>query len=566
MQTRPTFLSFLKDKKVQRNVWALLKLTLWVGALIALYTVVFHAIMVRVEQETHSWLTGVYWVLTTMTTVGYGDIVFASELGRAFSILVLMTGIVLIFIVLPFTFIRFFYAPWLESQLRRRIPRELPKDTSGHIIIASYDPIASRLISRLNRERTPYYVIESDLEEASRLYMDGISVVMGEMDDRETYEALRADRARMIFANRDDPSNVNITLTVREVAPETPVVAIARQDSAANVLERSGATHVLPLNRWLGEQLANRVNASHAQAHVIGSFRDLQIAELPVHQTPLIGKTIRETNLRETAGVNVIGVWQRGRLHPARPEMEMTPSSVPVVIGTEQQLGELDYLLSIYDVNPHAVIVVGAGNVGKSAARALRRKEVPVHMIERDATLAARIRGVCQQVFHGDATETEVLREAGIEEAPSLLLTMGDDAMNIFVTSLARELNPDLRIVSRITNERNIEAIHEAGADFVLGSASLGIEATVSILAGKELVVLGQGVDLLSVTLPSSLQGKTLAESDIGAKTGLNVLAIEQDGELITNPKADTQLETGAELLVLGNSAQRQKFLEVFGS
>jgi lipoprotein signal peptidase len=70
-----------------------------------------------------------------MTTLGFGDITFTSDLGRAFSILVLLSGILLLLILLPFMFIRLFYAPWLEAQVRLKAPRELAENVSGHVII-----------------------------------------------------------------------------------------------------------------------------------------------------------------------------------------------------------------------------------------------------------------------------------------------------------------------------------------------------------------------------------------------------------------------------------------------
>ncbi len=71
-----------------------------------------------------------------------------------------------------------------------------------------------------------------------------------------------------------------------------------------------------------------------------------------------------------------------------------------------------------------------------------------------------------------------------------------------------------------------------------------------SILKGWEMIILGEGIDLFSIPLPSALGGKTLAESAIGARTGLNVIAVQQNGEIITSPPATTRLMPGAELLM----------------
>jgi len=73
---------------------------------------------------------------------------------------------------------------------------------------------------------------------------------------------------------------------VREGAPEVPIGTIIDADDSQDILELSGATHVLPIKRWLGEQLARRVNAQHAELSPIGQYRDLRLAELLVHNTP----------------------------------------------------------------------------------------------------------------------------------------------------------------------------------------------------------------------------------------------------------------------------------------
>ncbi|MEP0546808.1 MAG: NAD-binding protein [Rhodothermales bacterium] len=557
---------FFQDRQARRNVRALLKYVAFVVVVVVVFAEVFHLIMVHVEGEDHSWVTGLYWTLTVMSTLGFGDITFQSDLGRVFSIVVLISGIVLLLIVLPFAFIRFFYAPWLEAQIRTRAPRRVPAGTTGHVILCAYDTIAPDLIARLEQEAIPYFVLLSDAAAAAELHLEGVSVVAGDADSTATWEALGVDRARLVFANRSDVVNTNIALTVREIAPDVPIVAVAGKEDSVDVLELSGATHVLPLKTWLGEQLASRVDALYAQSHAIGRYQNLLIAELPVHHTPLVGKTIRETRLRAIAGVSIIGVWERGRLRPARPDIVLTKASVPVLIGTEEQFETLDDLLLIYGTNPNPVLVIGGGTVGRAATRALQRREVPVHLVEQSEALCERLGGLCEGVFAGDAADYDLLKRAGIMDAPSVLLTTNDDAVNIYLASYCRHLNPDLRIVSRITHARNSESIHRAGADFVLSYDALGASAVHSVLHGRELVVLGEGIDLFSAPLPRSLWGRTLAETGIGARTGLNVIAVQRNGDLVTSPPASMPLEAGVELVMLGDAQQRREFIEHFGA
>lgn len=565
MKTISTHLSyFLKDREVKRNLRILFRyLAILVGVIIV-FTVVFHLIMVYVEGEDHSWITGLYWTLTVMSTLGFGDITFQSDIGRLFSVFVLMSGIVMLLIVLPFAFIRFFYAPWLESQIRNTAPRALPPDTEGHVVLTNYDTIAEGVIRRLERDGIPYVVLEPDPHTAANLQVDGVQVVTGEIDHKDTYDAVQANRTRFVLVNHDDQTNTNITLTVREAAPDVPIAAFVSDDDSQDILELSGASHVLPVKRWLGEQLATRITTKHGEVHSIGQYKDLRFAELPVQHTELEGTTIRAARIRERTGATVVGVWERGNLQPVRPNTPLGPTSVIVVAGTTAQLHALNQQVVSDNDSSNPVLIIGGGRVGGAAIRALQSRGVPVHLVERDQSRCAALRPYCTEVFHGDADEYALLKEAGINDVPSVLLTTNNDAVNIHLASYCRHLNPKMRVVSRITHERNIEAIHRAGADFVLSFATLGVDAVYSAIRGRRLVVLGEGLDLFTREIPSSLQGKTLAESKIGERTGLNVVAIEHEDTFVTELTGDTPLPAKGRLLLIGSDDQVESFVQTY--
>lgn len=558
---------FFSDPSVKRNIRALLKIVALVIAVVIFYSVIFHIIMWNVEGQKHSWITGFYWTLTVMSTLGFGDITFQSDIGRLFSMLVLISGVVLLLIVLPFAFIRYFYAPWLETQIKMKAPRTIPEKISGHVLICNYDALAEKLIQRLKINNIPYYVIEPDPTEAASLFEKGVSVVSGDIDSKDSYEAFQTKNARMVIANREDTVNTNIVLTIRDFAPNVPIVATAGYEDSIDILELSGSKHVLPLKKWLGEQLANRVSGAHAKTHLLGKYRDLQIVELPVHGTTLLsGKTIRETKLREKLGISIVGILQKGKLIPARPDSFLTENSVVILVGTEKQVSALDELLVIYDVNANPLLVIGGGKVGRSAASALKSSGISVNIVERDESLKEKIGDIPDKLIIGNAADANILKKAGLSEAPSVLLTTNNDAMNIYLTSYCRSLNPEIRIVSRITYERNIDAIHRAGADFALSTYSLGVSAIISILNGKEMIVLEEGIDLFYLSLPKSLEGKTLLDSGIGKEIGLNVIAIQLDGKVTTNPPPSTVLSPKSELVMIGTTDQRVDFAKHFGT
>lgn len=555
--TQLTYL--LGERKTRQHLVALTKFILFLCVVIAIFTVLFHFVMAY-EGQDHSWITGFYWTLTVMSTLGFGDITFESDLGRVFSVVVLISGIILLLIMLPFAFIRFAYAPWLEAQVRTTAPRELPESTEGHVLICSYDAIAPGLIERLGMLGIPYCVIESDHTEAAQHFADGIKVLAGERDARATFAAARADKARLVFANLDDKANTNIVLTVRQEAADVPIMALAQSKASIDILELSGATNVVPLTHRLGELLASRSIAGTQRVHTIGRYGDLVFGEFPIHGTTISGLTVRESNIRQKAGVSVVGLWERGVLHSTRADTVLTDRMVAVVVGREEQMAHLDEFFVFSEANEAPVVVIGGGKVGRSAIRALKRFEHKVHVIELDPKLKPYLEKLADRVFIGDAANRAIMDAAGIAEAPSVLLTSNDDATNIYLAAYCRRLSPNVRIVGRITHDRNLESVHRAGVDFALSYATLGVKSVLSVLRNMDFVVLAHGVEVIVEPVPPGLESKTLAEGDIGRDTGLTVVAIRRGKAINSSPSARTELEAGSELIMLGTTEQQDSF------
>lgn len=539
-------------------------LALLVG-MILVYAWLFHVIMAWEGQE-HTWFTGIYWALTVMSTLGFGDITFHTDVGRAFSSVVLLSGVVMLLIILPFLFIQLVYVPWLEERARSRVTRlhRVPADVSGHVLICNDDPIAVGLVRRLEFVDVPAYIIEPDADKAMAMHDAGLPVVSGEIDSVETLKNAGVDRASLVLANASDMVNSNIVLTARDVSEDVPIVALADVRDSVDVLELSGANHVLQLPAQLGESLANRVKAGTTHVNRIGRCHGLTLGEFPVHGTPLQNRTLRDIGLAEFTGAAVVAVWEGGRLQAPDPDMVLSPLSVPVVVGTDDQMRELDEILVIYDANPNPVLVIGGGKVGRATAQSLKERGVPVHVVEKNRNLEAKIAGIPDEVFIGDAADREVLDRAGIADAPSVVLTTHDDAMNVYLTVYCRRLNPDARILTRVTHQRNVEAIQRAGADFVLSYASLGVQAIFAIIRGRDATVLGEGMNLFYIPVPDRLVGRTLEGCGIGSRCGLNVIATEHDGEVVTGPPDSHRLERGMELVAMGSIGQRERFDQLF--
>ena len=220
---------FLKPATSRRNIRLLLRFLLVLAILVTVYSILFHVLMVFEGRE-HSWITGVYWTLTVMSTLGFGDITFTSDAGRAFSIVVLLSGMVFLLILLPFTFIEFFYAPWMKAQAEARAPRQLPESASGHVILTNLDPVSNALMQKLTHYGYPYALLVNHLEEALRLHDLGFQVVLAESDRPETYRLVRAEQAALVAATGNDMANTNVAFTVREMSQSVPIVTTANSE------------------------------------------------------------------------------------------------------------------------------------------------------------------------------------------------------------------------------------------------------------------------------------------------------------------------------------------------
>jgi Trk K+ transport system NAD-binding subunit len=378
------FTYFFRNKTTKRNIFLLLKFFLILVLIITTYSILFHVLMLF-EGKEFSWFTGFYWTLTVMSTLGFGDITFTSDIGLIFSMVVLLTGIVYLLIMLPFTFIQFFYAPWLEAQSKARTPRELPEDTKNHIILTTLDPITKNLIKKLISYNYDYVILVDELQKALELHDLGYKVVFGDYGDPETYNRLRVHNAAMVVATNDDMVNTSISFTIRDVCKKVPIVTNVNEDHSLDILEFAGSTHIFQFTKMLGKSLGRRTLGVNMGANILWQQDQLLIAEAPAMRTALEGKTLAKTRLRKKTGVTVIGVWERGNFESAHSHTMITSSTVLVLAGSAEQLEKFDKHFSISCENfssDSQALILGGGRVGNAAAEALEEQNFPFIIVE----------------------------------------------------------------------------------------------------------------------------------------------------------------------------------------
>ncbi len=554
---------FFHHKTARRNFAMLWKFFSFLFFIICLYSVLFHVLMIY-EGRDFSWITGFYWTMTVMSTLGFGDITFHSDLGLLFTMLVLFSGVLFLLIMLPFIFIQFFYSPWLEAQQRAKIPRLLPEHINNHVILTSHDPISTRLIDRLAKYDIPYALVTPDHQLANELHDLGYLVVIGEPDKPSTYEALRIADASLVVVTNDDLISTNICFTIREVDRVVPIVTNADTEHSIDILEFSGNTSVFQFTNLLGTQLAKRTQGVSMTANIIGRFEELMITEMPVKESELVGKTLLEANIRSLTGVTVIGLMQKGRFSPSAPNMIITKDTILVLSGTVNQLKSFEDCFGVDCCGPdetNHVLILGGGRVGLSAGRTLSEHGINYRIVEKRP-----LKVTYQDEEHfiiGDAADINTLEAAGIKTARSVIVTTHSDDMNIYLTFYCRQLRPDIQIISRSILERNVSKLHSAGADQVMSYASLGAGTIFQLLRPSEVSLFTEGLIVFNRKAGTYLHGRSIMESGVRDKTGCNIVALRRNGRLLVSPEPETILETNDELILIGTADNEELFLRL---
>jgi voltage-gated potassium channel len=220
------------------------------------------------------------------------------------------------------------------------------------------------------------------------------------------------------------------------------------------------------------------------------------------------------------------------------------------------------------------IIVCGAGSTGTSAIREMIATRTPFVVIDEDEDQLKKViieDGTGPFLYiSGDITADSVLIEAGIRHARGLLAALREDKDNLFLVISARQLNPNLRIVSRGTEPNITEKLKRAGADVVVSPNTIGgmrmasemirpraVEFLDSMLRDRERNL---RVEEVTITESSRFSGKTIKDADIRSHADALVIAVRShEGGYRHNPKPEHRLEPGTVLIVIGVVDEMEK-------
>ncbi|MGC2211237.1 MAG: potassium channel protein [Candidatus Korobacteraceae bacterium] len=301
--------------------------------------------------EHWSWFDGFYMVLTTLTTIGYGEVHPLSPVGRYFNVLIILAGVGLVFLILgalgqallEFEFNNLFGRRKMERDIERlqnhyiicgagrvgrAVARQLESDSAQFIILESNEAKAEKI-----REETNWLIVQADATQESQLLAARINQAAG-----------------LVAATTTDASNIYVVLTARSLNPSLKIIARASEEDAEKHMRTAGADQVISPYAFAGFRIAQAFLRPHVMnfleiALQRSSELGLELEELTIDpSSAYVGQGLRSSGIRHDLGITVLAIKRAGEemKYSPEPDAVLSANDHLIVMGEPSRLRELE--------------------------------------------------------------------------------------------------------------------------------------------------------------------------------------------------------------------------------
>ena len=297
--------------------------------------------------EDMDFLSAMYMTVITMSTVGFGEVAPLHPVGRIFVIFLIVFGVIVAGSLVTFVGQQVLEGHFKHLVTRRKMESKLKK-MSDHHIIAGFGRVGQHVAREFHSKRVPFVVVEKNDAAINRVLEEGFVPLQGDATDDEVILAAGIERAQTLVSTLpEEAQNVYLTLTARYMNPNLSIIARADFEEGEKKLLRAGADHVIIPHVLGGIRMAKAALQPHVvdfmQMASVGE-EGLMVEELVVpDDSPLTGKTLAESNLKQRYSISIVGIKKEGK------KMDINPGSatvlnrhdVVVVIGRTEDLERL---------------------------------------------------------------------------------------------------------------------------------------------------------------------------------------------------------------------------------
>ncbi|NYT16927.1 MAG: potassium transporter TrkA [Methanomicrobiales archaeon] len=539
-------------------------------AQIVAYTAIFHYAYPILEKKSISWPTSLLFVLETVTTLGYGELLpFENEITILITIVMLITGVILIFMIIPLLLV-----PYLSSLFQWAPPRKPPHALMGHVIIVGYGELTQSLIECLSVAGLPLLIVVDEPETARRAAQEigtGAYVIWGDYSEPSLWYDAGVRNAHTTIICEDERTSAAIILGIRASASGR-IIAVVDKLSLDRYLRYAGADYVLSAKHVTGQILARHAAlTTHIDTIIEETLMEQFPGELPpnaatklrIINIPIVrgsraaGKHLRDLDLPGTYGFSTLMISRGGhfRLYPTGDEI-LDASTMLFLIG---QVDRIEHLVATEFMprgdQKELAIIGGFGDVGLSAYHELTNLGIECIAIDQKKYDITQVMG--------NTEDEATLREAHIEEAKFFIIALNDDDLNIFTTLIARDLNPDMRILARANEPESVPKLYRAGADYVALLPSIGGQVIGGVVLSDIVYVILNLPNAQKVVRKKVQTSISRTIEWVERKTGVRIVGIEGTSRSVVSPGNDELLIEGDSLIAIGYAADLKKLIDI---
>lgn len=526
----------------------------FVITLLVLYTLLYQWAMLTFEGEERTFFNAMQVVVEALTTAGFGgdSHVWNSTAMNALVILMNVSGVILVFLALPV-----FVFPMLREALDRAPPTE--SDLEDHVIICGYSRRDEVLTAELSDADIPHLYVEADPEIVRGLRDQNVPVILGDTERVETFEQANVGAARAVVADVNDEVNPTVILSAARANSTIPIYSVVHRTDVKPYHRFAGADEVVEAPRVLGESLGTRAMTSFAEkfSATVEVETPLEVTELLVEEgSDLTGQRIQDAPRLRKIGATIIGGWFDGKfIISPDPETPIQANTILLVAGRFEDMSELKARrLPTHDEDDPHVIICGHGVVGRIVAETLERRDIETQIIDMIDDPAVDI--------VGDVIDARTFDQADLDRSRAIVLALDQDTTTIFATLVLRNIAPDLEIIARVHEADNIWKVYNAGADFALAMSTISGEMLASLLIEDRDILIPQTEFEFVRTKAPRVVGDTLAEARIRETTGGTIVAVEREGDLITELGPDFIIDENDVLIAAGTPDEMAELVE----
>ena len=306
--------------------------------------------------EHWSWFDGFYMVLTTLTTIGYGEVHPLSQVGRYFNVGVIFAGVGLVFLILGALGQALLEFEFNNLFGRRKMEREIGR-LQGHYIICGAGRVGRAVARQLESNPAQFIILDNNEAKVARIREEtNWLVVHADATLEAQLLAARIDKAvGLVAATTTDATNTYVILTARGLNPNLKIIARASEEGAEKHMRTAGADQVISPYGFAGFRIAQAFLRPHVMnflevALLRSSELGLELEELTIEPSSIyVGQGLRTSGIRHDLGITVLAIKREGE------EMKYSPAADTllcagdhlIVMGEPSRLRELEVLAGV---------------------------------------------------------------------------------------------------------------------------------------------------------------------------------------------------------------------------